>query len=132
MAKGLSSVQRTMRTLRNQGSICAVVEKWNQHVGPHGIRQDLFGIIDIIVLDPERGVVGVQCCMGSGLRDHVRTLTEKCAQASVDWLNTPSTTLEIWAWRKLLAVRGGKAMIWVPRVVSIVLKDGVPTEGGEE
>jgi hypothetical protein len=36
-----SPTQRTMRHLREQGAKCAVVEKWNQHVGPFGIRQDL-------------------------------------------------------------------------------------------
>jgi hypothetical protein len=44
MAKGLSPTQRTLRALRDQGRICGIVERWNQFVGPHGIRQDLFGL----------------------------------------------------------------------------------------
>ena len=61
-ATGLSSVQRTLRAMRDQGRICAIVERFNQYAGEFGRREDLFGIIDILVLDPERGVVGIQAC----------------------------------------------------------------------
>ena len=115
--------QRTMRALRERGCICAVVEKWNQFGGPHGIRQDLFGIIDILILDPEKGVIGIQACAGSGNKAHYRKLTEERAQETTDWLNTPGTSLEIWAWRKIKKVHGGKAMIWKPKVTIITLED---------
>ena len=71
---GMSPTQRTMRELKNQGFVCAVVERFNAHVGRHGVRQDLFGIIDVLALDPQRGVVGVQACAGSGFADHFRKL----------------------------------------------------------
>ena len=119
----MTPTQRTIRELKNQGLRCAIVEKWNAHVGPHGIRQDLFGIIDVIALDPSRGVVGIQCCAGSGFRAHWRKITEEHAQEAMDWLMTPGTALEIWAWRKVKLKRGGKAMVWRPRVVSVTLKD---------
>jgi len=110
-----SPTQRTIRELRNQGRRCAIVERWNQHAGPHGIRQDLFGIIDVLALDPERGVVGVQCC-GSSYAAHYRKMTEERAEDSLEWLETPGTALELWAWRKIKLSRGGKAMRWRPRV----------------
>jgi len=119
----LSPTQRTIRALKNQGVICAVVEKWNPHVGPHGIRQDLFGIIDVLALDPESGVRGIQCCAGSGFTKHWTKLTVDNAQASYDWLSTPGTSLEIWAWRKLKVKRGGKAMVWQPRIKAVTLSD---------
>ena len=122
MAKRTTAVQRTMRLLRGQGSICAVVEKYNAFVGEHGIRQDLFGIVDVLCLDPERGFVGVQCCTGS-FAEHWRKMTEDCAQACYDWLTTPGGHLEIWTWRKLKKVRGGKAFIWQPRVDAVRLED---------
>ena len=118
----MSPTQRTMRLLREAGSICAVVEKWNPHVGPHGIRQDLFGIIDILVLDPERGVIGVQACSGS-TASHYRKLTVEMAQESIDWLSTPSTVLQIWCWRKVKLKRGGKAVRWMPKVTEITMED---------
>ena len=119
----LSPTQRTLRELRNQGRVAAVVERWNQHGGTHGIRQDLFGIVDVLALDPKRGFVGVQACAGSGFAAHFRKLTIDNAQASLDWLQTPGGVLEIWAWRKLVRKRGGKAKIWVPRVVEVTLED---------
>lgn len=129
MPKGISSTQRTLRAMREEGRICAIVEKWNSWgkredgKGAPGIRVDLFGIIDVLALDPERGVVGVQCCSGGTFPAHYRKLTEDKAQNTHDWLSTPGTALEIWAWRKILKVRGGKAKIWVPRIQEITLED---------
>ncbi len=123
----LSPTQRTLRELRNQGRVCAIVERWIGHVGPRGIRQDLFGIIDIIALDPERGVVGVQSC-GSSFSEHVRKLLDDRAQSCVDWLMTPGTVFELWGWRKVKLKRGGKAMRWRPRIREFTLDDFEPTQ----
>jgi len=122
MSKGLSPVQRTMRALRDQGVICGIVERWNQHVGPFGIRQDLFGIVDILALDPERGFIGIQAC-GQDFAAHVRKLTEERAQECIDWLETPGGVLELWGWRKILKNRGGKQKLWTPRIKEITLED---------
>lgn len=120
----LSPTQRTIRALKEQGGICAVVEKWNPYGGGgHGIRQDLFGIIDVLLLDPGRGVVGIQCCAGSGFSAHWTKLTVERAQETTDWLSTPGTALEIWAWRKTKVKRGGIAMRWEPRVQEVRMED---------
>ena len=124
----MSPTQRTMRALRDMGRRCAIVERWNSYAkrggdGPPGIRQDLFGIIDVLALDPERGVVGIQCCGGSGFQAHVKKLTEDHAQETIDWLSTPGTVLELWAWRKVKLKRGGRALVWRPRVVEVRLSD---------
>jgi hypothetical protein len=117
-----SNTQRTIRELRNQGRVCAIVEKWNQFVGPHGVRQDLFGIIDVLALDPQRGVVGVQSC-GSDFAAHERKLLTERAQECIDWLSTPGTVLELWGWRKVKLKRGGKAERWQPRIREFTLAD---------
>lgn len=117
---GLSNTQRTLRALRARGLVAAIVERWNQYAGPHGIRQDLFGIIDVLALDPERGVIGIQSC-GSAFSEHFRKLTTEKAQETSDWLSTPGTSLELWGWRKVKLKRGGKAERWTPRVVQITL-----------
>ncbi len=114
--------QRTLRELRNQGRVCAIVERWNQHVGPHGIRQDLFGLLDIIALDPDRGVVGIQST-GTAFAAHERHILGERAQEAVDWLSTPGTVLELWGGRKVKAQRGGKALRWAPRVREFTLAD---------
>jgi len=119
---GLSPTQRTLRALREQGFVCAIVEKFNQYAGPFGMRQDLFGIIDVIALDPVRGVVGVQSC-GQAFSEHIRKITIEKAQETTDWLKTPGTILELWGWRKIKLKRGGKAERWSPRVKQITLDD---------
>ena len=118
----MTPTQRTIRALRDRGLVCAIVEKWNAHIGPHGIRQDLFGIIDVLALDPQSGVIGVQSC-GQAYSQHYRKLTEERYQETHDWLSTPGCTLELWAWRKVKQKRGGKLMVWRPRVKRITLKD---------
>ena len=122
-----SNTQRTLHALRQQGRVCAIVEKWNQYAGPHGIRQDLFGIIDILALDPERGVVGVQAC-GTDFSSHVTKLTQERTQECIDWLSTPGTRLELWGWRKLKLKKGGKAMRWTPRVREFTMEDFTEVE----
>jgi hypothetical protein len=123
----LSPTQRTLRELRNQGRVCAIVERFNAFVGEHGVRQDLFGIIDVLALDPERGVVGVQSC-GQDFAAHERKLLEQRAQECIDWLSTPGTQLELWGWRKVKLKRGGLAERWQPRIRVFHLEDFAPSD----
>jgi len=122
--RGLSSVQRTIRALRNQGAICDIAEKWNPHVGPYGIRQDLFGFIDLVVLSPN-GIVGVQCCSGSSFGEHLRKILDN--EFAPEWLRSGGK-IEIWAWRKVKKKRGGKLMLWQPRIREITLLDFYETK----
>jgi hypothetical protein len=123
MAKGLSPTQRTLRELRQQGRVAGIVERWNQHVGPHGIRQDLFGFIDLIALCPERGIVGVQCCAGSGHAAHRKKITEECRDIAAEWCRCGGV-IELWSWSKVKLKRGGVAMRWKPRVEVIDIPQG--------
>ena len=125
----VTNTQRTLALLKKQGLPCQVVEKWVSYPkkpgqpGPPGVRIDLFNIIDILCLDYDRGVVGIQVCSGSGYAAHFRKITDEQRDNTRKWLATPGTVLEIWAWRKLKKVRGGKATIWEPRIVEIMLSD---------
>ena len=115
----MTPTQRTLKALREQGMIAAVVEKWNAYAG---IRQDLFGIIDIIALHPVRGVVGVQST-GQDFAGHMTKMTVEKRDECMAWLKTPGTALELWGWRKLLKKPGGKARTWQPRVHVFTLED---------
>ena len=121
----LSPTQRTLRAQRQQGRICAIAEKWNQHAGPFGIRQDLFGWIDVVALDPERGIVGIQST-GQDFAKHLdKLLNSECTTALIEWLKCQGK-VELWGWRKIQLKRGGKAQIWRPRVREITLDDLEP------
>lgn len=118
---GLSPTQRTIRELKGMGRVCGIVERFNRFAGPHGIRQDLFGFIDLIALDPSRGIIGVQCC-GQDFSGHVNKITQERNQEAVEWLRCQGI-IELWGWRKVKVKRGGKAMVWKPRIREFTLKD---------
>lgn len=117
--KGLSLTQRTLRSLRQEGYLCGMVERFLSHVGPYGIHQDLFGIFDIIGIMP-KGICGIQSCAGSGFAAHDRTILE--SEYSPEWLKAGGH-IELWAWRKVKMKRGGKQMIWRPRLKVYSLED---------
>lgn len=116
---GLSPTQRTLRELRGQGKICGIVEKFNRFAGAHGIRQDLFGFIDIIALDRHEGIIGIQST-GSGFAEHKRKLLEQRNDECVEWLRCGGK-VQLWGWRKVKLKRGGKAERWMPRVLDITI-----------
>jgi hypothetical protein len=118
----MSPTQRTLKALKARGLKAGIVEKFNYHVGPHGIRIDLFGIIDIIALDFKKGFIGVQSC-GTDFSGHMNKMMVDKAQDCIDWLSTPGGHLELWGWRKVKVKRGGKAMRYEPRVHVFKLSD---------
>lgn len=116
-----SPTQRTIRELKNQGRVCGIVEKFNSFVGPHGIRQDFLGFIDIIACDVENGIIGIQCC-GQDFAAHYRKITEERNENAFEWLRSGGK-IELWGWRKVKLKRGGKAMRWKPRIKEITFED---------
>lgn len=65
--------QRTLQYLRKQGcQLVAVTEHWNPWAG---IRQDLFGIIDVLAIKDDT-VIAVQCCASSGVSSRVKKIAD--------------------------------------------------------
>lgn len=120
---GLSPTQRTRGELRKLGRHIGTVERWIPKPGMPGggFRVDLFGFIDLIVMCPGRGIVGVQSC-GNDFAAHYRKITEDCAEMAIEWLKC-NAAIELWAWRKVAYKRGGKLKVWRPRVQEITFKD---------
>ena len=52
-----SPTQRSKKHMEQLGYTVAIVEKWNQYAG---IRQDLYGFIDLLCMKAGAGFVGVQ------------------------------------------------------------------------
>ena len=67
-----SPTQLTLRLLRKMGYRAAVVEKWNPHAH---IRQDLFGIIDVIAVGKGE-TVAVQCTSYSNVASRVTKIAD--------------------------------------------------------
>jgi len=116
--KGLSNTQRTLRGLRQEGYIAGIVERWNPYAGKYGVRQDLFGVIDIIAIK-HNAICGIQSC-GSDFAEHNRKILAN--EFVPEWLKAGGH-LELWGWRKVKLKKGGKAMRWRPRVKVYRLED---------
>ena len=113
----ISPTQRTLKANRNLGRICGIVVKFQQYGGKFGIRQDLFGFIDIIAIDEFEGIVAIQST-GQDWSGHIKKIME-LEEIVLKWLH--HAPLELWSWRKVKKVRGGKAMIWKPRIADFFI-----------
>tara|TARA_Y100001938_G_scaffold131268_1_gene188191 strand:- start:1100 stop:1540 length:441 start_codon:yes stop_codon:yes gene_type:complete len=109
-----SPTQRSLQYCRKNGWTAGVVEKWNQWAK---IRQDLFGCIDMIVIDDlEQGPLAVQATSGSG---HAARRKKSIAEPRLKlWLESPAR-FEIWSWSQ----RGpkDKRKLWTLRREPIIL-----------
>lgn len=116
-----SPTQRSLEYCRKNGWIAGVVEKWNQFAR---VRQDLFGCIDLIVIDDlEQGPLAVQATSGSG---HAARRKKSVAEPRLKlWLESPAR-FEIWSWSK----QGprGKRKVWTLRREPITLEHLSPDE----
>jgi hypothetical protein len=110
-----------LRHLRQNGfTRVGIVERFNRFVGPAGIRQDLFGFLDFIALGPGQGIVGVQST-GQDFAGHRRKILEDRREECTDWLMAGGRVL-LYGWRKVKEKRGGKRMLWKPRIEEITLE----------
>ena len=65
----ISPTQKSLKELRSAGYIAQVVEKWNPFAK---VRQDLFGVIDIVAVHPDLiGVLGVQCTTKAHIKERL-------------------------------------------------------------
>jgi len=89
-----------------------VVERWNPYAR---VRHDLFGCIDIVVLDGgPGGPLGVQVTSGSNVSARVaKALAEPRIAA---WIASPAR-FEVWGYRKV--GDAGKRKTWELRVVTL-------------
>jgi len=104
----VSPTQRTLKRLKESGEypLVQVVEKWNPWAK---IRQDLFGIIDILAIDIKGNTIGLQVTSYSNISSRVRKITESPATPflrDADWL------ILVEGWHK-------KDNHWVSRIVDL-------------
>lgn len=88
-----SPTQRTLAELRKRGYRAQTVERWNPFAK---VRQDLFGIIDVIAVGNGE-TVGVQATSASNVSARVRKIAE--AEAVPD-LRKAGWKLLVWGWDK--------------------------------
>jgi hypothetical protein len=95
----VSPTQRTLKFLRQRGAeLVQVVEHWNPHAR---VRQDLFGIIDVIAIarygTDEATVIGIQTCRSADVADRVKKIADSDA---LPILQRAGVKVLVWGWRK--------------------------------
>lgn len=151
MAKGSKSpTERALAHARAKGWPCGVVERYVRFMfpasgggkrnGPPGKRFDLWGCIDMLVLDDEPGVLGVQVCAGASHANRAEKMRELIAgrgegpsasdkaAALTRWVEK-GNRLCVWSWSKTGA--RGQKKTWKLREERIGLGDDGRT-GREE
>lgn len=114
----VSPMQRTLKLLRGQGYYPWIVESFNAFSGQ---RRDLYRIIDAVFIT-HKNTVGVQVC-GADFSEHRKKIMEEEGFNTRFWLRNPSNELIVIGWRKVLKKRGGKLMIYKPRIAIVTLED---------
>lgn len=111
----MTATQRTLRALEQRGCVCGMVERYNPYSQK---RHDLFGIFDLIAMYPNQ-IYGIQSTTSDFTGHDKKILAEPRA---IEWLKCGGG-IELWAWRKVKKKRGGKLMVWQPRIKSYTLDD---------
>lgn len=120
-----SPTSRTIEALKAEGWITGIVEKWNPHAR---IRQDLFGFADILAASPDCMPKLIQTTSGSNVSSRVaKIIAEPRARTAL----LSGFVIEVWGWRRLKVKRGGNAVRWEPRIVSVTLADFADVERKE-
>ena len=116
--------QRTIQKLRAAGLVCEVVQRWQAIPGSGGVRKDLFGFIDVLYLQPGRGVVAVQAISSGEKEAHLRKIREndKVSKAAEAWMMS-GNPIEIWAWAKKNRPNGVRGCLWDYKVIELSLRD---------
>jgi len=112
-----SPTQRTLAHFRSLGFTIQVVERWCNYSRR---RIDLFGVIDLVAVHAELGVVGVQACAGAS--HAARRLKAIDEPKLLTWLQAGGR-FEVVSWAK----RGarGKRKAWACRREELVARGGL-------
>jgi len=104
----ISPTQRTLKKLRESKDypLIAIVEHWNSFAR---IRQDLFGILDILAIDIKGNTVGIQVTSYSNVSARIKKMENSDA---ISHLRDANWILLVQGWHK-------KNNKWVCREVNI-------------
>jgi len=95
--KKTSPTQRTLKVLRADGYLCAIVEHWNPYAR---IRQDLFGFIDIIALKGSETLAVQTTANANNQKARVRKIL---ASPHYQAVKDAGWKIRVDGWRKLKA-----------------------------
>ena len=88
----MTPTERSLKYLREQGYLCAIVEKWNPHAR---IRQDLWGWCDILAIKKDE-VLAVQVT-STGVAARLKKIQES---ETVGRVREANIRIEVHGWSK--------------------------------
>lgn len=109
----MTPTARTLLELRKRGWLAQVVEQTIPHTF---IKRDLFGCIDIIALDGQPGVLGIQVTSSSNVAARVTKMRTQCADAVERWLGA-GNRLVVHGWSKQGKRHARK--VWAMREIEV-------------
>lgn len=89
----ISPTQLTLRHLRAEGWLAEVTEHWNPHAG---VRNDLFGFIDVIAIKPNE-TLAVQATTAANVMSRVHKIAD---QTNISAVREAGWGIEVWGWAK--------------------------------
>jgi hypothetical protein len=118
MAKAITTGARTLALLRKKGWMAAIVERWNPYVK---IRQDLFGIFDIMAIAQGGVACGVQCTTNTNWAAHLDKI--RSSPNYKKWLDLGGLILVV-GWAKM--GERGKRKLWTSKELYMTLESHPP------
>ena len=107
-----SPTQLSLKELRKRGYMAASIEKFNSFIK---IRQDCFGILDILAVHPiKKEVIGIQACTDTGGQASKHKMKAGANKNLKTWLDS-GCKFKIWAWAK--KGKRGERKLWTLREV---------------
>ena len=110
-----SPTQLTLAECKKRGYVAQVVERWNQYAK---VRQDLFGVIDVVCIVPGRGILGIQATSGTNHASRVSKVLEE--PRAIAWVKAGGL-LQVWSWQKRREP-GKKLERWTLRAEELVVR----------
>lgn len=89
----ISPTQLTLRQLKADGWLAAVVEHWNPHAR---VRNDLFGFIDVIAVRPGE-TLAVQATTAANVSARVHKIAD---HSNIGAVREAGWAIEVWGWAK--------------------------------
>lgn len=116
------SLHRSKKQLEKEGWKVGITEKWQSFFGrksrkgTRGVRVDLFNLWDLVAVKPgEKGVTGVQCCLGNG--DKAAHIKKMIANPVLKiWLDAGNPGI-IHSWAK--RGKAGKRKLWTCHITHL-------------
>lgn len=104
---------RTLAHCRKQGWLPWKVE---QTIPKTFIKRDMYGFLDVVVLDDKPGILGLQVTSHStrNMGTRVRKIKTECRVAAQRWLDA-GLRIAVWGWHQ----PKGKGTRWKVRIVEV-------------